>query len=461
VPAADRIELEIGEDGARIEDLGGRGDPPAGRVAQVEGTDAPAGDRKIDLEGRLDGSAAGPVRVPREERIAGRSESFPGNRDPRGELRAHRLEVDPRDLRHAREADVDLVVHRVDRAAADRVVRVVLERDAPRVVEHGAARVAAREREPRGERLDVRGERAVVREVGALLPDPGRRAARKERRAEPRAQLAAVQRAIRGRLGARARRELDQRADLERGVRDSGERGLERRRQTRLRLDVIAPVHQQEGRDARGRREERDVALEPRAERRRLERERDGVAVAVPQVHRRESRAVGRLPVEERLVDGGGNAAPHHGRLEAEAREDLRELTDVAEEVGGVAEPHRRTERGGALETDPEVADQRLPRDEPLVREDVPRPDEEPPVAHELRDPVALAGPHLEVIVEDDRLAVEREAAERGIAVEDLEQAVHEAHEAVAELLVRRVPLAVPMGVRNEKEMAPRHGAEG
>ena len=46
-------------------------------------------------------------------------------------------------------------------------------------------------------------------------------------------------------------------------------------------------------------------------------------------------------------VDVRADAAPEHRRVEAEAREELRQLADVAELIGHVAEPHarRRTRR--------------------------------------------------------------------------------------------------------------------
>ena len=62
-----------------------------------------------------------------------------------------------------------------------------------------------------------------------------------------------------------------------------------------------------------------------------------------------------------------------------------------------------------------------------------------------------MLGPQLDVVLEDDRLAVERERRERLVALEDVEYRVDDGAEAEAEDLERDVPLAVPVRVRNDE----------
>ena len=183
----------------------------------------------------------------------------------------------------------------------------------------------------------------------------------------------------------------------------------------------------------------------------------DGVAVAVHQVHGEDPRPVGRLPPEERFIDPGRDAAPEHRALAAEAGEQLGKLTDVAELVGHVADPHHRPERAGIGEPAAQIADQGLARHQPLVGQDEPGPHQQPAVAHQLRDALASARTHLEVIREHDGLTVEREVTEAGIALEQVEDAVEQVDEANPERLVRQVPLAVPVRVRNQDQMAFGH----
>ncbi len=60
---------------------------------------------------------------------------------------------------------------------------------------------------------------------------------------------------------------------------------------------------------------------------------------------------------------------------------------------------------------------------------------------------------HLEIVLEHDRLAVEHEA-EAGIGVDEVEHRVDRVDEPAAELLERPVPLAVPVEVRDEQDVA-------
>ena len=64
-------------------------------------------------------------------------------------------------------------------------------------------------------------------------------------------------------------------------------------------------------------------------------------------------------------------------------------------------------------------------------------------------DALGLLRPDLEVVVDRRELAVEREG-ELGLRLEHLQHTVDEVDELHAEALERSVPLAVPVGVRDE-----------
>src|SRR5438552_1905379 len=100
--------------------------------------------------------------------------------------------------------------------------------------------------------------------------------------------------------------------------------------------------------------------------------------------------------------------------------------------------------RAGALR---EVGENRFPGSKKEASEDVPGTDEEPIGADERVDSRALALAFLEIVLDRDGLAVEREGPEVGIALEDIQQARHHRDEPRAVSLESFVPLAVPVRV--------------
>ena len=94
-----------------------------------------------------------------------------------------------------------------------------------------------------------------------------------------------------------------------------------------------------------------------------------------------------------------------------------------------------------------QVPDERLAADQKLVGHHVPRADEDAAIFNRLPQPRLLLRPDLEIVLEDDRLAVEMEVLVAGIGVEQIEQPIDERHEPEPELFVGEVPLAVPVGV--------------
>ena len=219
---------------------------------------------EAELELALGLAHPGRVRVPGHDRAP---RARLGRRDPRRQRRDNPSQLRLRDVRHPREARLHLVVHGVDRAAADGIVRMVLERDAPGEIEERGVGVAAERGEPRGERLEMARQQTVVQEVGALERHARGRASLEQRRPQAGAQLAAVHREVGRSLAPRALEKTRQRPDLGAGARQLRDRRLQRGGKPRLRHDVIAPVHQQQARNPRPRGEALGLVAQPLGQR--------------------------------------------------------------------------------------------------------------------------------------------------------------------------------------------------
>ena len=178
-------------------------------------------------------------------------------------------------------------------------------------------------------------------------------------------------------------------------------------------------------------------------------------AIALVQVVGGDRRAVRRLPAEEVAVDGGGDAAPHHGGLDPGAPQDLGHLGDVAEHVRQVPERHRRAELLRPAPAELEVADHVLAADEELVHEDLPRTDRERATVDRGPDTGLALRPDLEVVIDRRQLPVEGEGESR-IVVHHVEHEVDAVDEPHAEALEGPVPLAVPMRVRDHVDRSHR-----
>ncbi len=330
---------------------------------------------------------------------------------------------------------------------------MILERDAPSERDRLGIGVAAERAEPRRERFEMARQQAVVRELAQLLARAGGGAARQQRGVQAGAQLAAMLRQRRRRLGKCARNEIRQRPDFDVDALEVlRAHDFERLRQRGRRSLVIAAVHEEQRRDVGTLRERRRLASDPRRERRGLGGKTHRIPVAMHQEHDRELRAVRAFPREERAIDIGADTAPQHGGGKAEAREELRQLSDVAELVGHVADAHRAAERLRLRESEPQIADQRLARHQPFVWQHMPGSDREPSGAHQFLDSRARMRAHFEVVVDGDGLPIEHEMAERGIALEQIEHFIDQRDEAHTELFVRAIPLAIPMRVRNDDD---------
>src|SRR5690348_3285730 len=130
----------------------------------------------------------------------------------------------------------------------------------------------------------------------------------------------------------------------------------------------------------------------------------------------------------------------------------------MPEAVGEVAGAARlKPETPADTSSEEEIADERLAADEDLVRQHVGRADLETPGREQLVQTSRVLRSHLDVVLEHDRLSVEREGGERGVALEGVEDAVDHRPETQTELLEREIPLAVPVRVRHDEVVEIRH----
>ena len=177
-------------------------------------------------------------------------------------------------------------------------------------------------------------------------------------------------------------------------------------------------------------------------------RQAGAVAVTVTQESHQHPRAIWGLP--PKLARPVIHPAPQGGRLDAEAAQDLGNLPRVAEGVWDVADLHFGAKAAGRARPLQEVADMGLRADQEHVGQDVPGADQDAAALHVLAQDGFLFGAHVQVIIEDDGLPIEHEVLEAGVFFQPLQQAIHQVDELEAELLEGLVPLAVPMGVRND-----------
>src|SRR4051794_36377954 len=105
-----------------------------------------------------------------------------------------------------------------------------------------------------------------------------------------------------------------------------------------------------------------------------------------------------------------------------------------------------------------QVAHERLRADQELVGQHVARTRLESPLGEQGAESPRHLRPDLQVVLEQHRLAVEREAV-LGPSFERRDRLVDDLAEADAEVLERQIPLAVPMRMRDDPE-APRARVE-
>jgi hypothetical protein len=150
-------------------------------------------------------------------------------------------------------------------------------------------------------------------------------------------------------------------------------------------------------------------------------------------------------------VDGRRNSTPHDRRLDSGEPEDLRHLGDVSEHVGQIADAHRAPEVRRTRKPGFEVPQRRLPVDEELVHQGLPRADRKAPGLDERANALLRLGPDLEIVVDGCQLTVEREAQPL-VRLELREDLVDDVDERDPERLERAIPLAVPVRVWDEED---------
>ena len=188
-------------------------------------------------------------------------------------------------------------------------------------------------------------------------------------------------------------------------------------------------------------------------QRRRFGRQIDAVRVRVAHVSGQDLAAIGRLPDEGNSVDRQRHAPPDGGMLETELAVDLRHLCRVTERIGKVADPHRSAMHVSQCDPTLQVTNEGLAADQELIGQGVPGADLDLPAADRTLESRSRLGSDLQVIIDDDRLAVHQETKVR-IRFRQGEQLIPERHELRAKRLEWLVPFAVPMRVRDDVDGA-------
>ncbi len=157
------------------------------------------------------------------------------------------------------------------------------------------------------------------------------------------------------------------------------------------------------------------------------------------------------------LVRLAAQPAPGDAEPDAELRRQRGPRGGVAECIGRVEHvaPSAEPARVGAAEQ--EVPQQRFPRGNELVRQHVPGPHLQAAVPDERGHAPAALRPDAEIVLEQDSLPVQQEAAELRGGVELVEQIVEGRNESRRERGAREVPLPVPVGVRDQMKGEARH----
>ena len=129
----------------------------------------------------------------------------------------------------------------------------------------------------------------------------------------------------------------------------------------------------------------------------------------------------------------------------------------MAEGVGRIQHVEPPAELLGVRGAEQEVAHQRFAGGDQLVGQDVPGAHLQAPRLHQSLDIAFALGARPQVIGHEHGLAIEQEASVPRVGVEPIEQIVQRGHEARLKRGAWQVPLAVPVGVRDEMEDEPAH----
>ena len=390
-------------------------------------------------------------RVEQREQMLRRIQSLPV--EPRPELPDAAVGQVFHQIADPGEAVGVVLMDPVGAASADRIVRMVAQQRFPQIAEIVAVvqGVAAELFEQDVQRLETQFDQRFEVRVLPFQRQPGRQRPLQNvaGRAVPQFAGFAVQR------DAMLRRERPHRFQItaEGGLadhirRDPAVQLLQNRQQVLLRLQMIDAVHQQPVRcDRLGFLRRLHFAEK---EQRQFRVFRKTLRIVVPAAHKggQHRRTVGRTPFK--LIGLRFPlppvAAPEYAVVDAEAAENLRQLSDQSELVGRIAAPGARSEllrqRGsrqqiphGGLAAGQEEVVLHIPRpDFQVARTDIPL---------QFR---AAVWPDFQIILQTDGLRIQLEHILRILPV-DLQQMIDQVDQPVAEHLERLVPLPVPVSM--------------
>jgi len=172
-----------------------------------------------------------------------------------------------------------------------------------------------------------------------------------------------------------------------------------------------------------------------------------GVGIRVAQVEQEHLVAIGGAPAEfcRQVTD----AAPHAGRVNVKAAQDLRHLPNVAKRVRDVADAHpclraKATAHSLAYQ---QVAHRCLWADQEFVGQDVPWPDDQSPSMDVVAELLLSFGTELQVVLEHDGLPVEHKVTVVRVSVQQCQELIDQFDQTKAELLESQIPLAVSVCV--------------
>ena len=165
------------------------------------------------------------------------------------------------------------------------------------------------------------------------------------------------------------------------------------------------------------------------------------------------TRPIGCSPEKFALARFSPYAAPEDSVIYTKSLQDLRQLRDMAEAIGDIANAHRLSKFGGPLQPHLQVTNQRLSADKKLVGLNKPRAHIDAPGARILFKPFFLLRLHFQVIIEHNCLTVEHEIREIAIAVQDIEQLIDRMDKPCAKLLEGQIPFTIPVCMWNKNNV--------
>src|SRR5689334_16463914 len=142
-------------------------------------------------------------------------------------------------------------------------------------------------------------------------------------------------------------------------------------------------------------------------------------------------------------------ATPEHDQRKPEPDRDRRQGGGVAERIGAIQYRRRRGAKPPQYSpAEEEIANERFAARYQLVGEDVPRARLETPALQQGREFADALRANVEIILDDDSLAVEQKALITRRRI--VEQVVDEGNETLTETNEGMIPLAIPVRVRDD-----------